>query len=65
VIGRLRIDRRNDFTRDQAKDGTVQSVNRLKRARSEEMAATAQAVVIVVSRVWRRSLLLVLRGREG
>lgn len=65
MIGRLRIDRRNNFTRDLAKDRTVQDLCGLKRARSQKMAATTQAVVIVVSRVWGRSLLRAFCRRES
>ena len=65
MVWRLRIDRRNELTSDNAKDGAVQDLCGLKRVRSQKMAATAQAVVIVLSRVWRRSLLRAFCCRES
>ena len=65
VIRRLRIDRRNNSTRDLAKDGTVQRLHGLNGARNEKMAATTQTVMVVVSRVWRRSLLRAFCCRES
>jgi len=57
VIRRLGGNRRNNFTKDRAKDGTVPNVSRLKRSRSDQMAATAQTVVILFSGISWRTLL--------
>ena len=65
VIRRLRIDRRKNSTKDLAKDGTVQRLHGLNRVRDEKMAATTQTVMVVVSRVWRRSLLRAFCCRES
>ena len=48
VIRRLRIDRRKNSTKDLAKDRSVQRLHGLNRVCDEKMAATTQAVMVVV-----------------
>jgi hypothetical protein len=65
VVQRPRIKRRDEFTRNDRKDRTLQRMSRLNRGWSKEMMATAKAIMLAISAVLDRSVLHALGWQQS